>query len=106
MSETFTIKRGDTSPGIKYQITLGAGQTLVGATAIFKMKSINGTTLKVNAAASVDNATNVLSYAWVSADTNTADIFRAEFEVTYADTKVETFPNEGYIQINVVSDLD
>ncbi|MEO1108247.1 MAG: hypothetical protein AAFX90_10025 [Pseudomonadota bacterium] len=106
MSETFTIKRGDTSPGIKYQLTLASDQTLVGAGALFKMKGINDDTAKVNASATVDDVNNILTYDWDLVDTDTADIFEAEFEVTYADTKKETFPNDGYLQIEVVADLD
>lgn len=106
MSQTFNIKRGDTSPAIKYQLTLASGQTLVGASAVFKMKGVNSDTLKVDAAADVDDSENVVSYAWVAADTDTDGTFQAEFEVTYADSKVETFPNEGYLQISVTPDLD
>ncbi|EEX09645.1 hypothetical protein SL1157_1689 [Ruegeria lacuscaerulensis ITI-1157] len=106
MAETFTIKRDDTSPAIQFQLTLGTGQTLVGATATFKMASLNGGALKIDSPAAVDSAQNILSYQWDAGDTDTAGVYRAEFEVTYSDGKIETFPNSEYIQINVLEDLD
>ncbi len=106
MSNQFSIKENDTSPAIQFQLTLGTGQTLVGATATFKMASPNGGALKINNAAIVDSAQNILSYQWVAGDTDTAGVYRAEFEVTYSDGKIETFPNSDYIQINVMQDLD
>ncbi len=106
MTDQFTIKENDTSPAIQYQLTLGTGQTLAGATATFKMASINGGALKIDSAAVVDSAQDILSYQWVAGDTDSAGVYRAEFEVTYSDGKIETFPNGGYIQINVTPDLD
>ncbi len=106
MTDQFTIKEGDTSPAIQYQLTLGTGQTLVGATATFKVASINGGALKIDSPAAVDSAQNILSYQWIAGDTDSAAVYRAEFEVTYSDGKIETFPNSEYIQINVIPDLD
>ena len=40
--------------------------------------------------------------AW---ETDTAGVYRAEFEVMYNDGRLETFPNDGYISIQILSDL-
>ncbi|WP_299945407.1 hypothetical protein [uncultured Ruegeria sp.] len=106
MSDVFLIKEGDTSPAIRYQLSLADGQTLVGASASFKVKNINGDVLKVDASADIDTVENILTYSWITADTDTAGTYLAEFEVTYADSKIETFPNEGFIMIEVGADLD
>lgn len=78
----------------------------ISATATFKMASLNGGALKIDSPATVDPAQNTLSYQRVAGDTDTAGVCRAEFEVTYSDGKIETFPNSEYIQINVMPDLD
>jgi hypothetical protein len=47
----------------------------------------------------------LVRYDWDAADTNAIGSFQAEFEVTYADTTVETFPNDGYIRVEIISDI-
>ena len=39
-------------------------------------------------------------------DTNTADVYEGEFQVTYADSSIQTFPNDGYILIDVKDDVE
>lgn len=105
MSDTFYLKTGDTSPIIQY--TLSPTVDLTGATVVFNMKDASGTSVVDRGAASaVSPATDgVVQYAWQSADTDTAGSFRGEFEVTYSDATIETFPNYGYITIRISGDL-
>jgi uncharacterized protein YfaS (alpha-2-macroglobulin family) len=47
--------------------------------------------------ATIHDAPNgVVRYSWGTDDTDEAGRYRAEFEVTYADGSVETFPNDGF----------
>ena len=57
------------------------------------------------AAQIIDEATGVVQFNWVSGDTNTNGTFEGEFEVTYPDGTIETFPNNGYITIEVTDDI-
>lgn len=105
---TFYIKQNDTSPALGATLKDGDGNAvdLSGATVRFHMRARGATTAKVDAAATVTGAsTGEVSYAWIAADTDTAGKFQAEFEVTYADTTVETFPNNGYITVDIDGDL-
>lgn len=34
-----------------------------------------------------------------------AGSYVCEFEVTYSDSTIETFPNDGYIRVEVLSDI-
>lgn len=107
----FTMKRNDTSPGIEYEI---AGYPVAGiftsATVRFLMWSIETGTLVVDEAGSVEDNDGKLRYAWQAADTATEGRYHAEFEVTYADLTVESFPPgdeqaHQYIRILIAEDL-
>lgn len=95
---TFYIKQNDTSPA--WQVTLkdaaGNAVDVTGATVVFSMEDAFGTA-KINEAAAtiVTAASGVVSYSWSAGDTDTAGDFFGEFEVTYADSTVETFPNSA-----------
>ena len=65
-----------------------------------------GGAVKIEADAIVIDATaGVVRYNWLPEDTDTAGTFQAEFEVTYTDGSVETFPNLGYIEIVITDDI-
>lgn len=102
------VKRGDTAPPILVVLT-DARDTpvdLTGATVRFKMRLASGGTLKVDAEATVlDAARGAVRYAWASADTDTAGDYVAEFQATFGDGTVESFPNSGNLTVSVTADL-
>lgn len=106
---TFYIKEGDTSPAIEYALS-PTDIVLTGASVVFNMKDRRGQ-VKVNRQAATitdDGAasdTPTIQYDWSAADTDTAGTYYAEFEVTYADASVETFPNVGFITVEVEADI-
>ena len=102
---SFSIKRGDTSPTILY--TLSPKVNLSGATVVFNMRGLSGPAVVDRGPAEIvgDPMDAVVSYAWQPGDTAQAGYFRAEFEVTYADGSVETFPNAEFIGVNIGRDL-
>ena len=103
----FYIKRNDTSPA--FQVTLkDAADTVIdlsGATIRFHLETADGTNI-IDAAATIVTATaGVCKYVWASGDTASAGTFNAEFEVTYADSTIETFPNRGYDTVKNDADM-
>ena len=46
-----------------------------------------------------------MQYIWDAADTATVGSYQAEFEVTFAGGAVETFPNNGYIRVEITDDI-
>lgn len=108
MTETFFIKKGDTSPALLADL-LPAGTDITGATAVvFSMRPRGSTTPTVNrAAATIVTPTNParLRYNWTSLNTAAAGNFEGEFEVTRADGSIETFPNDGHIPISITGDI-
>jgi hypothetical protein len=107
MGDKFYIKQNDTSPSL-LAVLKDADDVVVditGATIRFHMRNGAGTTV-VDAAAVVAGAlTGEARYDWIATDTVTVGGFNAEFEVTYSDGTIETFPNTGYIQVRIKDDI-
>lgn len=104
----FSIKQNDTSPSL--QATLKDATltpvNLAGATVMFHMKSVDGT-VKVDQQMTITNASGgVVQYDWQAGDTDTVGTYYVEFEVTYSDSSIETFPNNGNKVVSVVKELN
>lgn len=62
--------------------------------------------VKVDAAANIDDgAAGEVSYDWTAADTDTGGHFKAEWEVTFSDGTIRTFPNPGFTHVRIGGDL-
>ena len=104
----FYIKQNDTSPAMLATLKDGDGTVveLSGATVRFHMRPIGSASTAVDEAASIyDYDAGQVSYAWSASDTATAGLYEAEFEVTNTDGTIETFPNNGYITVEVTDDI-
>jgi len=105
---TFYIKQNDTRPAITATLIDGDGSlaALTGATVVFKMRKVGGTAVTVNSSATVTSVDNAeVTYTWSASDTSTVGSYEGEFEVTYSSGGVQTFPNSGYIEIEIVDDI-
>lgn len=105
---TFSIKQNDTAPSFRATLKDSDGDAvdLTNATVRFHMKAIGAETSKVDSSAILQDAANgVVQYNWVSGDTDTVGSYQAEFEVTYSDATVETFPNDSYLSISIKAEL-
>ena len=79
---------------------------LTGAAVRVHMNSIEGTS-KIDAAMAVTNALGgVVQYDWQVGDTDTVGTYYVEFQVTFPDASVETFPNNGNKVVSVVRELN
>ena len=104
---TFYIKKDNTSPSITSNLKdyQNNAISVAGASVRFHMLDLDGTT-KVDAAGSVtDGANGIVQYDWVSGDTDTIGTYNVEWEVTYGDGTIETFPNSDYEIVVVVDKL-
>ena len=104
---TFWIKQNDTQPALRAQLKDGDDLPIVltGSSVRFHMRTLAGTTV-VDAAATIITAANgIVQYNWQAADTAAIGSYQAEFEVTYSDTTIETFPNSGYIRVEITDDI-
>ena len=102
-----TLKRGDTRHAIRAVLKDADGDpvNLTDCQVKFKMAPLNGPAI-ITRAAHIENAdAGEVWVVWVPGETDTSGIYRAEFQVVYLDGRKETFPNSGYISINIIRDL-
>ena len=107
MTETFYIKRGDTSPSLQFALA-PASVDLTGATVRFSMRDRSIGVVTVNRAdAVIVTATGspMVRYDWTSSDTDKEGYYIAEFEVTYPGGAIETFPNVDFIRVQISEDI-
>lgn len=100
---TFYLKEANTAAVYSTVVKDEAGSAVnvTGATARFHVYSPYGI-LVVDEAMTIDDAAaGEVSYAWAADDLTVGLVYRAEIEITYSNSKVQTFPNNGYITIEV-----
>jgi peptidoglycan/xylan/chitin deacetylase (PgdA/CDA1 family) len=101
------LKRNDTKDTISYTMTYADGTpvNLTGATVRFVMGK--GKTLITSATATIISAaTGKVEYTLNESDTLLAGNYNAEFEVTFSDGKIKTFPSDGYISLRIQPNVD
>lgn len=96
---TFPIKRGDTAPALRFAL-LPETVDLSGASVVFVMDGLGRLPAHV-----IEATPPVVQYDWQPGDTGRPGLHRAEFEVTYSDGTIETWPNAGYLLVQIVEDL-
>jgi hypothetical protein len=105
----FYWKRHDTSQ-IQAQLKdeTGAPVNLTGATVKFTMNAVGSPTPKINAGSTtiITAASGIVGFKPTSSQTDTSGQFNAEWQVTFADTTVTTFPNNGNDTVTITDDLD
>lgn len=103
------IKQGDLRPSISATLTdsTGAAIDLTSATSVkFIMKSPTSSSAKISTAGVIETAASgIVSYTWNGTDTDTVGTYNAEFEVDWGSGVYQTFPADGYLEVEVVADL-
>ena len=107
MGYDITIKRGDTRHALKAVLKDASGTPvdLTDCSVSFHMAPLNRPAVISRAVHIEDAGNGEVWMVWAPGETDIAGIFRAEFEVVYQDGRRETFPNDGYISIQILDDL-
>lgn len=106
---THEIKRNDTRPYWPVTLTYEDGTIadLTGASVQFLARDrSNQGALKVDVAAIITDAPNgQCEWRPQASETDQAGIFDCEWEVTFSDATLQTFPTRGYDRLKVIGDL-
>ena len=104
----FRIKQNDTSPSL--EATLSDANlvpvNITSATVMQHMKAIGGDVVLDEQMTITDAEGGVVQYDWQVGDTATVGTYYVEFEVTYSDGSVETFPNTGSLPLVITRELN
>lgn len=101
------LKRNDVGDVISFNCENEDGSyvNLTGATVKFFMGKKNKL-ITMGDAVIKNAATGLVEYTLTDSDTLYSGNFPAEFEVTFGNGNVKTFPRIGYLQVNIESNLD
>ena len=106
---TFFIKRNDDQPTLDVALRDDKNRPVdvTGASVVFNMRNTADDTTKISGASVTVLAASKgeVRYSWTTTNTNTAGNFEAEFQVTFSDGGVQTFPNDGYIDVIITEDV-
>jgi len=109
----FTLKRHDTASVIQATLVNSGGTavSVAGGSVLFKMAPISGGTLSAAGTATIEEngstSVGVVHYSWTVGDAAgiTTGLYAGEWEVTFANGTIQSFPNSDPMLINVTSDL-
>ena len=102
------MKRGDTAPPFLGTLTDAVGDpvNLSGASARLLVRETRTRAVKVDAACLIPSPLEgSIRYDWTAADTDRAGVYDLEVQVTYGDGSVETFPNGGWVRLQILADI-
>lgn len=109
MMADLQLKQGDTSPALEMQCQDNSGdpKDISGGSVDFHFKEQGATETVISTGATITNGTEGrVKYQWQPDDTNiTPAIYEGEFEITYSDGYIETFPNTGNFTIEIVAEV-
>lgn len=95
-----TLKRNDTGIGLRATLSNQDGVIdLTDASVLFLFEDH-----EIQAEIQ-DVEQGTVTVTFNSLQTSKVGMFYAEFEVRFKDGRIETYPNDGYLQINIMQDL-
>lgn len=110
----FMLRQNDTASTITAVLTDDDGNpvSIQGASVRFHMKPIEGGTTKVATAATnaqvgdgSDGSKGHVAYTWQAANTDTAGLFVAEWQVTFGGGAIQTFPNDRNLLVRITPQI-
>jgi hypothetical protein len=108
--EAHFLKQNDTADYIERTLrdAYGVPANLTGATVVFSMRVKPGGTAKISGSGATVVSAGVgrVRYSFTAGNTDTADEYEGEFQATFSDGGIQTFPNDGHIPIIVTDDIN
>lgn len=106
----FVIRQGDTAPRISQPLTDPITGAPVEAFGAEVRLHLHGLTIVddrdlTGATDPLAESGNVVYYDWTTDDTQLAGYYSAEWQLTFGDGRVQTFPNIGVFLVQVVEQV-
>ena len=103
----FRTKQNDTKPIWTHLQDVNGNVDLTNASSVvFNMRDLDEAVKVSRGACTVVTATTgYVKYPFQATDTDTNGFFKGEFEVTWSDGVIETYPENGYIDIEITDDI-
>lgn len=102
---TVTLKRNDTKVNVKATLSNESGPVNLTDCSVRFLMSKQGKNKVAREALIQDAVNGIVWFVFEQGDTSESGRFEAEFEVTFSDARIETFPSDGYILIDILTDL-
>jgi hypothetical protein len=102
----YVLKAGDSWPPLAATLSDGSGPVNLTTADSVRWIMKSGSTVVSGPCVVADAVNGRVAYAWDPGDTDTAGAYQGEFEVTWNVGEVETFPNDGYVSVQIIADLD
>lgn len=105
----FVIRQGDTAPRMSGTLTDGTGQPVdvTGGTVELHLHGLtvdNDMSLTASIDEDADDG-NVVYYDWTSSDTFNPGHYSGEWQVTFENGQIQTFPNDGVFLVQVAEQV-
>ncbi len=103
----YVLKQNDTLPAIEAQLTEDDGTpvNLEYCGVHLHMRSLDGKKIIKRPAEIVDVEQGKVKVVWQEGETETADIYKCEFQINFTDFSVLTVPNDGHFIIKIVNEI-
>lgn len=102
------LKQGDTAPQFVVTLTHDTDVpiNLTDASVRFHLRNLATGVVTVDAAGAVHSVSDKqVRYDWQAGDSVTAGLYEFEFEITYSDGTIETFPNWTHGVLEITSQI-
>jgi hypothetical protein len=93
------MKQGDTAPAL----VIDTNANTTGATSLLaKIRRRHQSTVLSKTLTNTDPANGILTYQWITGDTDTVGTYEIEAVVTFADGRIERFPQGSDLELIIL----
>ncbi len=90
------LKQGDLAPAL----VIDTNADTTGATSLLaKIRRLHQSTVLSKTLVNTDPVNGILTYQWVAGDTDIPGTYQIEAVVTFADGRIERFPQRSYLEL-------
>lgn len=108
-SSSFYIKQNDTSPSLLAELQDSLTNQVINLLNVegsFHMWRLDTKEVVLKKPINVvSSGEGIIRYDWEQGDTAVPGLYQAEIQITYPDQTIESFPNDGYISVEIIEEI-